>query len=192
MLARALGMPNDPVEATAFVGSRLRSGSTRRIHVGSIGDRYFIFSAGFGLDGEVARQVEANPERKRKMNHWFFLSRALSVAWKKYRATEPTITLESPGREPLQVLLGICCNGRPYTYFNRFPVDVCPEALLDGGLDLFAMDKIRGRNDPPDRVGSPREPGPRPLQARPLPARHRVRPDGLHDHHCPPRSTATT
>ncbi len=148
VLARALGLPNDPVEATAVIGARLRTGSTRRIHVGSLGDRYFIFSAGFGFDGEVAREVEADLEKKRKLNHWFFLSKALTVAWKQYRGVEPTITLEVPGHEPRKVLLGICCNGRPYTYFNRFPVDVCPEAQLDGALDLFAMDRIRAGTIP--------------------------------------------
>ena len=140
---RSLGLPRDPVEATALLASRLRSKTTRRINVGSIRGRYFLFSAGMGLDAEVVKRVEADPEAKRIRREWFFLSNALKAGATEYRGVEPWITIEAEGHAPEKVVFAICCNGRPFTYFKRFPVDACPQATLDGGLDVFALTKIR-------------------------------------------------
>lgn len=140
---RSLGVPRDPVEATAFLASHLRSKTRRRINVGRLDDRYFLFSAGMGLDAEVVKRVEADPEAKRKRGEWFFLSNAVKAGATRYRGAEPSITVTVDDGLPDRVLLAICCNARPFTYFKRFPVDVCPEASLDGGLDFYGLTKIR-------------------------------------------------
>ncbi|MGH2807962.1 MAG: diacylglycerol/lipid kinase family protein [Actinomycetota bacterium] len=140
---RSLGIPRDPVEATALLASRLRSGTTTRINVGRIIERYFLFSAGMGLDAEVVKRVEADPEAKKRRGEWFFLSNALKVGAGEYRGAPASITMTVDGGEPEQVALAVCCNARPFTYFKRFPVDVCPQATLDGGLDVFGLKKIR-------------------------------------------------
>jgi diacylglycerol kinase family enzyme len=143
VMARSLGIPLDPVEATAFLGSHLRTGTKRRVNVGRANERYFLFSAGMGLDAEVVKRVEADPDAKAKRGEMFFVSNALSVGFKQYRGADPMITLEVEGAEPARVLLAVCCNARPFTYFSKFPVDVCPTASLDRGLALFALSKIR-------------------------------------------------
>lgn len=143
VMARSLGVPRDPVEATAFVASHLRSDTKRRVNVGRANDRYFIFSAGMGLDAEVVKRVEADPEGKRRRGEMLFVSNALKLGVGRYRRADPMITLEVPGFAPVRVLLTVCCNARPFTYFKRFPVDVCPTASLDGGLSLFALSKLR-------------------------------------------------
>lgn len=142
VLARSLGVPRDPVEATAFVASHIRSGTTRTINVGRVNGRYFLFSAGFGLDAEVVKRVEADPELKRRRGEWFFLSNALKAGLTQYRGVDPWIELTVPGRPPERVVLAVCCNGRPFTFFKHLPVDVCPEARLDGGLDLFGLTRL--------------------------------------------------
>ena len=139
---RSLGVPRDPVEATAFLASKLRSRETRRINVGKMGDRFFLFSAGMGLDAEVVKRVEARPEAKRKRGEWFFLTNALKAGATEYRGAEPSITMTVDGGESEQVVLAVTCNGRPFTYFKRLQVDVCPHATLDGGLDVFGLGKI--------------------------------------------------
>lgn len=148
VMARSLGVPRDPVEATAFLASHLRSRSVRRINVGRIDDRYFVFSAGMGLDAEVVKRVEADPEAKRKRGDWFFLSNAIKAAFTQYRKTDTRITLEVEGAEPARVILAVCCKARPFTYFGALPVDVCPQASLDGGLDLFGLTGIRATSIP--------------------------------------------
>lgn len=143
VLARALGIPPDPVEATAFVAARLRSGMRRRINVGKVGSRYFLFSCGMGLDAEVVRRVESDPEKKRSSREWAFVSNALKAGLGEYRGIDPCITVTVDGAEPQRVMTAVCCNGRPFTYFKRFPVDVCPDVSLDGGLDLFGLKRLR-------------------------------------------------
>jgi len=139
VLARSLGVPRDPVEATAFVASHIRSETIRTINVGRVNERYFLFSAGIGLDAEVVKRVEADPEAKRRRGEWFFLTNALKAGFTEYRGAAPWIELRVPGHAAQRVVLAICCNGRPFTFFKRLPVDVCPEARLDAGLDVFGL-----------------------------------------------------
>lgn len=148
VMARSLGIPQDPVEATAFAASRARSGPARSINVGRINSRFFLFSAGVGFDGEVVKRVEANPEAKRRSREWFFLREALSAAWHEYRGAPARIELEVEGPAPVRVTLAICANARPFTYFRRWPVDACPQAHLDEGLDVLALTRVRGIDIP--------------------------------------------
>lgn len=142
VMARSLGIPADPVEATAFVGARLRSGTRRRINLGRLGDRYFLFSAGMGLDAEVVRRVEADPEGKNRHAERTYLFNALKAAVTEYRGADPSISLSVGDEEPVKVVLVVCGNARPFTYFKRLPVDACPQASLDGGLDLLGFTRV--------------------------------------------------
>jgi diacylglycerol kinase family enzyme len=144
VMARSLGLPVDPIEATALLSAHLKSSKTRRINVGRADGRFFLFSAGMGLDAEVVRRVEADPEAKRERGEWLWLSQALRAGIGHYRGADPTITLEVDGHEPRRVVLVVCCNGRPFTYFRRWAVDACPGADLDKGLDVLGFGRIRG------------------------------------------------
>jgi diacylglycerol kinase family enzyme len=143
VMARSLGVPRDPVDATAFVASNLRSGTRRRINVGRINDRFFLFSAGMGLDAEVVRRVEAEPDKKRTRGEWFWVSNALKAAVTKYRGAQPAITMTVDGADPSRVILAICANARPFSYFKQWPVDALPEARLDRGLDFYGITQVR-------------------------------------------------
>src|SRR5438105_2440642 len=44
--ARAIGLPNDPIEATGILLDALRAGSRRAISLGVVDGRYFAFAAG--------------------------------------------------------------------------------------------------------------------------------------------------
>lgn len=142
VMARTLGVPRDPVEATAFVAGRLRSQSTRRIGVGRVNARYFLFCAGIGLDAEVVRRVEADPHYTPEGAEWRYLRHALNTAFTQYRGADPEIVVEVDGAEPYRALLCVCANARPFTYFKSFPVDACPQASLDARLDMFALDRV--------------------------------------------------
>ena len=143
VLARSFGVPTDPVEATAFVAQRMRDGMRRRINTGKLNDRYFLFSTGMGLDAEVVRRVEADPERKARSREWAFVSNAFKAGLGQYRGIDPCVTVTVDGGEPQRFMTAICCNGRPFTYFKRFPLDVCPDVKLDAGFDVFGLRKLR-------------------------------------------------
>ena len=148
VLVRSLGIPNNPIEATAFLSSRLRSGTKRRINVGVIESRYFLFSAGMGLDAEVVKRVENDPRRKRISHNYLFVRHAVDAGATRYRAADPSVTMTVDGHSPEKVLFAICCNGRPFTYFRSFPVDACPMASLDLGLDLLGLTKVHATTIP--------------------------------------------
>ncbi|MEA2435321.1 MAG: hypothetical protein QOG54_2778 [Actinomycetota bacterium] len=143
VMARSLGIPRDPIEATAYLGHRLRSRSRRTINVGRVDERYFLFCSGMGLDAEVVKRVEADPEAKRTHRERFFISNALKAAFFDYRGKDPMITMQVEGHEPEKVVLAVCCNAWPFTFLSRFPVDVTPQVRLDGGLDAFGLRRIR-------------------------------------------------
>ena len=143
VMVRSLGVPQNPVEATAFVASRIRSRTTRRINVGQIDDRYFLFSAGMGLDGEIVKRVEAEPKMRPSDREWVFFSEALKAAITEYRGIDPWITVDVEGTAQRRVVTALCCNARPFTYFKRFPIDACPRARLDAGVDVVGFTRVR-------------------------------------------------
>lgn len=143
VMARALGVPLNPVEATAFVASRVISRTKRRVNAGRVNDRYFLFSAGMGLDAEVVRRVEANPAAKRTHHERLFVRRAFGAGLTQYRGADPMITLQVDGQEPVELISALCCKARPFSYLGRWPVDACPEARLDAGLDVFGLRRLR-------------------------------------------------
>jgi diacylglycerol kinase family enzyme len=148
VIARALGVPRDPVEATAFVASHLRSSSSSRINVAKLNNRFFLFNAGMGLDAETVRRVESDPEGKRQDHEKLFVRNALKAGLTQYRGIEPMISMEVEGAEPVNVVTAIACNGAPFTYYRGWPVDVCPGARLDKGLDVFGISRLRARMIP--------------------------------------------
>jgi diacylglycerol kinase family enzyme len=148
VIARALGVPRDPVEATAFVASHLRSATTTRINVAKLNDRFFLFNAGMGLDAETVRRVESDPEGKHRNHEKLFVRNALKAGLTQYRGVEPMISMTVGNAEPVDVVTAIACNGAPFTYYRGWPVDVCPRARLDKGLDVFGISRIRARMVP--------------------------------------------
>jgi diacylglycerol kinase family enzyme len=141
VMARSIGMPSDVKESCAFLASRIDSRTTRRINVGSIGERFFLFGAGMGLDAEVIRAVEARPEKKRRRRHLFFLQQALTTAM-RHRGAAPAISMSVDGGEETKVVLALCANAGPFTYFGSHAVDVFPHVELEKGLDAFGLRRI--------------------------------------------------
>lgn len=149
VMARSLGMPTDPVEATAYVAERLRNDTRRRIGVGALrapqGEgrpRYFLFSAGIGLDAEVVKRVEAHVAKTGRKSEMVFFRKALAAGVTEYRGADPWLTVEGPDGEPYRAVLGISCNAWPFTYFGKRAVNACPQARLDRRLDLIAFGHI--------------------------------------------------
>lgn len=148
VLARTLGLPRDPVDATEFVAAKLRSDSSTRIGVGRMNDRYFLVCSGMGLDAEVVRRVEADRKPRGPTSEWRFLKHALAAGSTEYRTREACITVEAEGSEPVKALFAVCANARPFTYFKGFPVDALPEAGLHRRLDILSLNRLRIRTLP--------------------------------------------
>jgi diacylglycerol kinase family enzyme len=143
VFARSVGMPKDWTEGTGVILESLREGRTRTIGLGLAEDRYFTFCAGLGIDAEVVRRVERARLRGRTSTPWLYMR---STALQYFLDTErrhPPLTLERPGEEPEADLATVIVqNTAPWTYLGDRPVNPCPEASFDTGLDVMAMREL--------------------------------------------------
>lgn len=147
VFARGLGSPAHPVKATVTVLDRLRSGSRRTIGLGRVSDgqelRYFTFSAGFGWDAAVIREID----RQRSAGYPATPRRYVAAALRLFATDESigraTLSLDIPGRRPSDDLyLALVTNTTPWTYAGRFPLQPTPRSRLESGLDIFALTRF--------------------------------------------------
>jgi diacylglycerol kinase family enzyme len=145
VLARSLGIPNDPIEATAHL-LRNRERPPRRVPLGRADGRYFTFSCGVGLDGAIVQQVERRRSLKRAGRSGYYAWTALRIFFARYGRRRPRVHVRwGPGLENRRdgLFLAIAQKSDPFTYLGPRPIRLCPQASLDGGLDLLGMDTLR-------------------------------------------------
>ena len=143
VFARALGISPDPIEATNQLVDLLsdyrRRKSWRRIGLMDCGERWAVFTAGMGVDGDVVAAVEAQRDKGRKVT----ASRYIRVAIREMLASarrEPALTLHLPDREPVEgVHFAFVSNSSPWTYANARPVWTNPTTTFETGLGVFAI-----------------------------------------------------
>jgi diacylglycerol kinase family enzyme len=148
VMARALGFPNDAIEATGMILESLRTDSSHTVGLGNAQftdesaaarTQWFTINAGVGLDADVVAAMES----QRADGHAATPARYVRTAIGQYlRAPERTrgrLTLRLPGEEPVPgIALAIVQNTAPWTYLGPMPVNACPDASFDLGLDMFA------------------------------------------------------
>ena len=69
---RMLGIPTDVVDATEHLLRMADDWHPRRVDLGQVNDRYFLFSAGVGLDASVVERVDAHPRLKARLGEWYY------------------------------------------------------------------------------------------------------------------------
>jgi diacylglycerol kinase family enzyme len=142
--ARTIGMTNDPIEATGELLGALARRSTRRVALGKVNGRYFLFNVGIGFDAAVVEQVERRPALKRYAGHALFVY-ASFVTWSRhYDRSRPRFAVTTtPRAGPPAVVddayFAICQKTNPYTFLGTRPLDVAAEAGFDTGLSLVAF-----------------------------------------------------
>lgn len=140
VFSRALGFPQDPIEATGELISALRTRRLRTISLGKADDRWFSCNAGLGLDAEIISAMED----QRKAGKAATPSRYLATTLRKFfagtdRRTSSLVVLR-PGEEPVRrVFVAIIQNTSPWTYLGSMAVNPSPEASFDSGLDLWTV-----------------------------------------------------
>lgn len=140
VFARALGLPTNPIEATAEIIEALRADRVRTISLGQVEDRWFTFTAGMGFDAEVVTRVERKRGRGRRATPSLYVRSAVTQFFTSRLRYQPQLTLEVPGEEPVDGLfLCLVTNSTPWTYVGSRPVQVTPQASFEAGLDVFAL-----------------------------------------------------
>jgi len=144
VFTRALGLPQDPVDAAGQILQALTGGRERSIGLGLANSRYFAFNAGLGLDAEVVRAVEGLRAHGRAVTPALYLRMALRQYYRITDRRHPALMLELDGQPPAGPLfIGIVSNTAPWTYLGRRPVHTNPRAGFDSGLDVFALRRLR-------------------------------------------------
>jgi diacylglycerol kinase family enzyme len=142
VFCRTIGVPNDIVEATGHLLNRLQAGKTRRVHVGRIQGRYFVYTCGVGLDAATVKRVEQKPGRKQRFGEWYFLASAIRTSLREYRGKKPArIRLDAPGVSD-EVVLAVVNKFPHLTYFKKWPVRITPSAKEEAGFDVIALRRL--------------------------------------------------
>ena len=129
---RITGVPVDIVDATEQLLDLAHDWCPRRVDVGRVNERLFLFSAGVGLDASVVEQVDAHPRLKRRLGEWYYTWTAIHTFARRYLIGPPRLVAEIGGRT-LAGVTTMVQNAAPYTYFGDRPVDMADGASLHSG-----------------------------------------------------------
>jgi len=140
VFARTIGLPNDPIEATGDLLGALAAQTIRRVGLGLVNGRYFLFHVGMGFDAAVVAQVERRAGLKRYAGHPLFVYAGFDTWIRHYDRSRPRFSVHhADGTVTDDGYLGICLNTNPYTYLGNRPLNIAPEATLDRGLAMVTL-----------------------------------------------------
>ena len=150
VFARLLGFSQDPLEAMGMLAEGVRSGNARMINLGRANDRYFLFSAGLGLDAEVLRRVEHQRAQGAKASVPRFVASALLTHALNVTMGTPQISIELPDDTVISgAYLAIVQNGPVWTFAGSLPITFAPDTDFTNGLSVFgirSLDPLRLAN----------------------------------------------
>jgi diacylglycerol kinase family enzyme len=129
---RMLGIPTDVVDATEHLLGLAHDWHPRQVDVGLVNDRYFLFSAGVGLDASVVERVDAHPRLKARVGEWYYAWTGVRTFSRHYLIRPPRLDAVF-GEETVPGVTTIVQNGEPYTYFGDRPVNMGEGATLESG-----------------------------------------------------------
>ncbi len=158
VVCRMIGIPTDVVDATEHLLQLADELQPRRIDMGRVNGRHFIFSSGVGIDADVTRWVDAHPRLKARGGDATFTYAALRSYFRDYRGQPPILEVEAgssgagAGDTAFRVagLSAIVQNSDPYTFFRSTPLRVCEDiAMDDGTISLTVMRRASFALDTP-------------------------------------------
>ncbi len=129
---RMLGIPTDVVDATEYLLGLAHDWHPRHVDVGLVNDRYFLFSAGVGLDASVVEQVDAHPRLKARLGEWYYAWTGIRTFNRRYLLRPPRLEAQLGG-ETVAGVTTIVQNASPYTFFGQRAVHMGEGAMLDSG-----------------------------------------------------------
>ncbi|MGH8862497.1 MAG: diacylglycerol/lipid kinase family protein [Jatrophihabitantaceae bacterium] len=146
VFARALGLPQTPIEATGVVLEALRTGSRRGVSMGCVtlgaDDRWFVFAAGMGFDAAIVAGVERHRGRGKRSTHVLYTRVGIREFFKSDRR-HPRLHVELPdGTRFDDIYFAVVANTDPWTYVGSRPLRPTPQAGFDTGLALYARRRM--------------------------------------------------
>lgn len=143
VFARILGLPDDSVDAAGVLLEALAADNIRRIGLGSVEGRYFLFHCGVGFDAAVVEQVERRGNWKRWAGHPLFVYAAVDTWLRRFdRSTPPMRVLGADGQEQTRGFFTVVLNADPYTYLGNRAFELVPGLGLDEPLATVTLQKL--------------------------------------------------
>jgi len=149
VFARTIGLPNDPIEATGVLLDALARRSIRRVGLGAVNGRFFLFHTGVGFDAAVVAQVERRAGLKRYAGHPLFVYAGFTTWARHFDRSRPRFAVHFDADVTDGSVVGgsvvddgyltIVMNTNPYTYLGNRPLDLAPETALDRGLTSVTL-----------------------------------------------------
>jgi diacylglycerol kinase family enzyme len=163
VVCRTLGIPNDVVDATEHLLALADAWAPRKIDLGVVDDRHFVFSCGAGIDATVVRRVDAHPRLKATAGPYYYTWAAVSAFYRSYLVNPIRLRVEVDG-ETAEGITALAQNSDPLTFFGDRQVRVCEGiAFDDGSLALGVLRRAAQRDMPTliPRLFSEKSPGAR-------------------------------
>lgn len=133
VFGKIIGVPADPVDATARLLGLGDRWQERVIDLGVVNDRAFTFASGLGLDASVVQRVDSNPHLKARFGPWYFSWAAVREFGGRYLHAPPQMIVETDGSPQLQAVTTVLQNGSPFTFFRDRPIELARGPALDSG-----------------------------------------------------------
>ena len=133
VFARTIGVSNHLAKAVAQLEASLAAGSTRRMPLGVVNGRRFLFHAGLGFDAAVVAQVERHPALKHRLGQAAFVYATLTTLARHFDLGRSHFTLHV-GDTTVLGAYSIVMNSNPYTYMGRIPLNLTSDATPGRGL----------------------------------------------------------
>lgn len=148
VVCRTLGIPNDVVDATEHLLALLDGWAPRRIDLGTVDDRHFVFSCGVGIDATVVKRVDAHPRLKSRAGPYYYTWAAVSAFYRQYMVKPVRLRVAIDG-ERTEGITALAQNSDPFTYFASRPIRVCEGVAIDDGtLSLGVLKRATQRDMP--------------------------------------------
>ncbi len=151
VVCRTLGIPNDVVDATEHLLSLADRWEPRRVDLGKVDDRYFVFSCGVGIDATVVKRVDAHPKLKAKAGPYYYSWAGLTGFYRHYLRNPVRVRVETAG-DAVEGVTALTQNSDPFTYFAKRPIRVCEGIEIDDGTLSMGVLKRATQRDAPTLV----------------------------------------
>jgi len=151
VVCRTLGIPNDVVDATEHLLSLADDFRPRRIDLGNVSGRRFVFACGVGLDATVVERVDSHPALKARAGHYYYAWAAISGFYRRYLRDPVRMSVRADGFES-EGITAIIQNSDPFTYFRSQPIRICAGVGIDDGTLSLAVLRRAAQRDVPTLV----------------------------------------
>lgn len=153
VVCRTLGIPDDVVDATEHLLALADHWAPRKIDLGRVDDRHFVFACGAGIDATVVRRVDAHPRLKATAGPYYYSWAGLSAFYRGYLYNPVRMRVETGAGEPVEGVTAIVQNSDPFTYFASRPIRVCEGIAIDDGTLSLGVLKRAAQRDMPTLIG---------------------------------------